>query len=415
MAEPLYVLADTAVVGNLGTTQLAGLALASQSLLLIHAMFTFLAYGTTAVVARLSGAGAEGEAARWGVQGMLVAAVFGATLAGLMSVFAQDVLELLGGKDEVLSEALVYLRISLGGLPAMLMTLAGAGFLRGQLDTVRPLKVAVYTAVGNLALELVLIYGLGFGIGASALSTVLAQWAAAAAYIWWITRWALAHRVGFGLNLNLLRQMSKVGIDLLARTIVLRGAFVASTAVAARVGTAELAAHQVVFEFFNFTSLVLDAVAIAGQGMVGKLLGAKDALTARAVGKRILEWGLVLGVVAATLIFVLRGVLPLVFSDDPAVIATTSFLLMHLAAMLPLGGVVFALDGVLIGAGDFRFLAWAMAASAAVYAPLLWVVSSSGAGVGWLWGTLWVFILARLASLLGRFAGASWLRLGEVK
>lgn len=415
MAEPLYVLADTAVVGHLGTSQLAGLALASQSLLLIHAMFTFLAYGTTAVVARLSGAGAENEAARWGVQGMLVAAFFGAILAGLMSVFAQDVLELLGGEGEVLNEALVYLEISLGGLPAMLMTLAGAGFLRGQLDTVRPLKVAVYTAVGNLVLELVLIYGLGFGIGASALSTVLAQWAAAAAYIWWITRWARTHRVGFGLDLDLLRQMSKVGIDLLARTIVLRGAFVAATAVAARVGAVELAAHQVVFEFFNFTSLALDAVAIAGQGMVGKLLGAKDALTARAVGKRILEWGLVLGVLAATLIFVLRGVLPLVFSDDPAVIATTSFLLMPLAAMLPLGGMVFALDGVLIGAGDFRFLAWAMAASAALYAPLLWVVGNSDAGVGWLWVTLWVFLLARLATLLGRFAGASWLRLGGVK
>ena len=411
-AEPLYVLVDTAVVGNLGTPQLAGLALAAQVLLIIHAAFTFLAYGTTAVVARLTGAGRTDDAVRWGVQGLLLAAGAGAVLAGLLTFLGDSLLRLLGGESEVLAEASIYLSISLAGLPAMLMTLAGVGFLRGGLDTMRPLKVAAITAAGNLVLEVVLIFGLGYGIGASALSTVLAQWGAALTYLFWVGQRARRLKIGLSLDFRLLRRMAKTGGDLLIRTLILRGAFVAATAVAARIGTAELAAHQIVFELFTFTSLLLDALAIAGQGMVGNLLGAGDGAGARATGRRIIEWGLGLGALMAAAAFAVRPVLPQLFSGDPSVIQLTTFLMLHLAVMLPFGGVVFALDGVLIGAGDFRYLAWAMGASAAVFAPLLAVVGSTAAGVGWLWGAIWAFILVRLATLLGRFAGRGWLRLG---
>ncbi len=413
-AEPIYVLVDTAVVGNLGTEQLAGLALASQILLSVHALFIFLAYGTTSMVARLNGAGRSDEAAQWGIGGIWLAAGVGSLLAGVIFATGERLLELLGGSGEVLSQARIYLFVSLPGLPAMLIALAGVGYLRGKLDTVRPLRAAVITAAGNLALEAVLIYGFGLGIGASALSTVLAQWTAAAMYVYWILKGVRKERVRFGLSLSLLRKMARVGVDLMARTVVLRGAFVASAAVAARIGTADLAAHQITLELFMFTSLLLDALAIAAQSIVGSRLGMGDASGARAAGSRIVQWGLAMGVATALLAVALRPVLPHLFSGDPSVVHLTGFLLWHLAAMLPVCGVVFALDGVLIGAGDLRYLAWAMAASAAILAPLLAIVGVGGSGIGWLWGAFSTFMLGRLFTLLFRFAGNRWERLGSL-
>lgn len=415
IAEPLYTLADTAVVGHLGTPHLGGLAVASQVLLGALSLFIFLAYGTTAAVGRLIGAGDHRRAAQQAVQGLWLAGAVGAVLAAAAYVFADSLLRVLGADGEVLAQGRIYLRISLFGLPGMLITLAGVGYLRGLQDTLRPLKVAVFTAGLNLALELVLIYGLGFGIGASALSTVVAQWLAAGAYVWWIREAVKVHGVTMAPDRSMIARLAVVGLDLFLRTAALRASFTMSVAVAARLGDIELAAHEVIYQLMFFLALVLDAVAIAGQAMIGRFLGANELDHARAAGRRMIEWGLATGLAATIVLLATRPWLPLVFSSDEAVLSLVGFLMLHLAFIQPINGVVFALDGVLIGAGDMRFLAVAMAGAAAVFIPLaLWVMAAD-AGIGWLWGAMWALMATRLITLLWRFATPRWLVPGAVR
>ena len=415
IAEPLYTLADTAVVGHLGTPHLGGLAVASQVLLGALSLFIFLAYGTTAAVGRLIGAGDHRRAAQQAVQGLWLAAAVGTVLAAAAFVFADPLLRILGADGEVLAQGRIYLRISLFGLPGMLITLAGVGYLRGLQDTLRPLKVAVFTAGLNLALELVLIYGLGFGIGASALSTVVAQWLAAGAYVWWIREAVKVHGVTMAPDRSMIARLAVVGLDLFLRTAALRASFTMSVAVAARLGDIELAAHEVIYQLMFFLALVLDAVAIAGQAMIGRFLGANELDHARAAGRRMIEWGLATGMAATIVLLAIRPWLPLVFSSDEAVLSLVGFLMLHLAFIQPINGVVFALDGVLIGAGDMRFLAVAMAGAAAVFIPLALWVMAAGAGIGWLWGAMWALMATRLITLLWRFATPRWLIPGAVR
>ncbi len=412
VAEPAYVLVDTAIVGHLGTPQLAGLALAGQLLLTVYAVFIFLAYGTTASVARMLGAGRQADAARWGVQALLLALVAGIASGAALYGLSDPLLRLLGGEGEVLVQARIYLHISLGGLPALLIMLAGVGYLRGGLDMARPLKVAALTAVGNLVLEVILVYGLGFGIGASALSTVAAQWVGAALYVRWVLRAARPHISSLRPDPAVLRRLVGTGGSLLVRTSALHAAFLAATAVAARTGVADLAAHQINAQLFAFSALGLDALAIAAQGMIGTMLGAGDAAGARGVGRRVTWWGLVFGLVAAALAVGLRPVLPQLFSNDAAVVSLAGFLMLHLALMLPINGVAFALDGVLIGAGDLRYLAAAMLAAAGVFVPLAAGVRLAEGGIGWLWGALVVFMAARLVGVGLRFIDGRWVRIG---
>ncbi|WP_420431017.1 MATE family efflux transporter [Candidatus Poriferisocius sp.] len=415
IAEPLYTLADTAVVGHLGTPHLGGLAVASQVLLGALSLFIFLAYGTTAAVGRLIGAGDHRQAAQQAVQGLWLAAGVGAVLAAGAYVFADPLLRILGADGEVLAQGRIYLRISVFGLPGMLITLAGVGYLRGLQDTLRPLKVAVFTAGLNLGLELVLIYGLGFGIGASALSTVIAQWLAAGAYVWWIRQAVTVHGVTMAPDRSLIARLAVVGLDLFLRTAALRASFTMSVAVAARLGDVDLAAHEVIYQIMFLLALILDAVAIAGQAMIGRLLGADELDQARAAGRRMIEWGLASGLVATVVLLAARPWLPLVFSSDEAVLSLVGFLMLHLAFLQPVNGVVFALDGVLIGAGDMRFLAVAMAGAAAVFIPLAMWVMAADAGIGWLWGAMWALMVARLIALLWRFASSRWLVPGAVR
>ena len=415
IAEPLYVLTDTAVVGHLGTPQLAGLAVASTILLTLYAVFVFLAYGTTAAVSRLLGAGDEREAAHQAVQSLWLAALIGVGVLVVGLAASGPLVALMGAEGAVRANALVYLRISLVGVPAMLVVLAGTGYLRGLQDTRTPLGVAIGTAALNLALEVVLIYGFDQGIGASALATVVAQTAAAGVYLQRIGR-AVA-RLGVDLRPHpaSLRRLGAVGRDLLVRTAALRAALLVATAVATRLGTVEVAAHQVAFEIWSFLALGLDAIAIAGQAMVGRALGAHDGGAARGAGRRMIEWGLTLGVAAGAVVLALRTALPHLFTDDPAVIDLAAFLLVWVAALQPVNAVAFVLDGILIGAGDMRFLAWAMAGAAAVFVPAAVAVAALDAGLGWLWAAIALLMATRAATLLARFSGNRWLVLGAVR
>ena len=272
--------------------------------------------------------------------------------------------------------------------------------------------MAVLTAVLNLVVEVVLVFGLDQGIGASALSTVLAEWTAAAIYVRRITRAVRVHELSLRPDARALRSLAVVGRDLFIRTAALRVSLTLATAVAARIGQADLAAHQIAFEIWSTLALILDAIAIAGQAMIGRLLGAGQAETARAAGRRMIELGIGLGVVVGGVIVALRLVLPGVFTDDAAVISLTSFVLIWVAVLQPVNAVVFVLDGVLIGAGDMRFLAWAMVGAAVVFAPAAALVLILDLGLGWLWAAIALLMLTRGAALGLRFRGDKWLVTG---
>lgn len=415
VAEPLYILADTAVVGHLGTPQLGGLALASSLLLIAFAVFIFLAYGTTSAVSRLLGAGEERQAAHHAVQSLWLAFGVGVVISAVAYSLRVPLIEVMGGKGATATNAEIYLRLSLPGIPPMLMVLAGVGYLRGLQDTKRPLYVAAGTAVLNLVIEVVLIYGFDQGIGASALSTVLAQWVGAGVYCGWIARAVARHGVGLRPDWRIIGRLAGAGVDLLMRTAALRGGITVTVAVAARIGEADLAAHEIAFQIWSVLALSLDAVAIAAQAMIGHALGAGDPAEARRLGDRMIQWGWWGGVAMAAIVFVLVPVLPDVFSADPAVTALAGFLFLHVAAWQPVNGIVFALDGILIGAGDLRFLAVAMVTATAVLVPGAFAVLWFDLGIGWLWGALGAWMLARAVTLLWRYRGDAWVVTGAVR
>ncbi|HSH23773.1 MAG TPA: MATE family efflux transporter, partial [Acidimicrobiales bacterium] len=270
-AEPLYVLTDTAIVGRIGTPQLGGLAVAATVLLTGYSLFIFLAYGTTGTVARLIGAGEVDRAAHQGVQALWLAAGIGTVLAIVGFAAARPGVRLMGASPEVAPFALTYLRISMLGVPSLMLVLAGTGYLRGLQDTRTPLIVAISSAIANLVIEVVLVFGLDTGIAGSAWSTVIVQTGAAAVYATIVARHVRAVGVTVRPDRAALASLAAASSDLFVRTAALRVSFTVATAVAARIGVVELAAHQVAFEIWTFLALVLDAIAIAGQAMVGRL------------------------------------------------------------------------------------------------------------------------------------------------
>ncbi len=408
VAEPLYVLTDTAVVGHLGTPQLGGLALASTVLLTGYSVFIFLAYGTTASVARLLGAGHQREAAQQAIQSLWLAAALGTVLSVLGLVFGRQILALLGSGDAVLGYAWTYLWISLLGVPALMLTLAGTGYLRGLQNTRVPLYVTVGGVLANLVVELVLIFGLGMGIGASAFASVLAQWGVASIYLAIAVRKARSVDVGLAPRPRLIVSQLGVGSDLLVRTVALRSSLMVATAVAARMGTVTLAAHQIAFEIWNFLAMAVDAIAIAAQALIGRMLGAGDATAARSAAGRMLRWGLTFGFGALVVTAVVSRVLPELFSSDRAVTSLAATLLLWVAFLQPVNAVAFVLDGVIIGSGDTRYLAFVMVLAGVVFIPLAVAVNLTSLGIEALWACLGILMAIRLVTLWGRYRTDRW-------
>ena len=408
LAEPVYLLADTAVVGHLGTPQLAGLAVASTILLTANSLFIFLAYGTTAAVARLIGAGDRKAAIHQAVQGVWLGALSGVALAVVLGLFSAPLVHLLGARGDVAANALLYLRISLLGLPFLMVVMAGTGFLRGVQDTRTPLLVAVGTATLNLVLELILVFGLDRGIGASALGTVIAQVVGAGFYVVAVVRGSRAEQVELRPHPSTQRRLIRVGRDLAVRTASLRLALLALTAVAARISSVALASHQISFEIWSFLAMGLDALAIAGQSMVGHRLGSGSAVNARVAGRRLLALGVIAGIGTGVVVAALSPWLPRIFTKDPAVIELTRSLLLVVAVLQPIASIAFVLDGVLIGAGDQRFLARAMALATVGMVIALAPVLPLDLGIGWAWAAFGVFMVIRAVTLLLRFRADRW-------
>ncbi len=415
VAEPLFLLADSAIVGRIGTVPLGGLGVASQALTTLVSISIFLAYGTTAAVARQLGAGHRQQAIRQGIDGLWMAAGIGLAVIVFGWPLAPVIVRVFGASPAVSSGAVTYLRISVLGAPAMLMILAGTGVLRGLQDTRTPLLVAVAANAVNIALNATFVLGLRLGLAGSAWGTVIAQSAGAIAYIAVVARGARRAGVGFGMDLGGLRSAAAAAGGLVVRTLALQAVLVVTTAVAARQGDAAIAAHQVAFRLWNLLTLALDAIAIAAQTITGRYLGAGDAPAARAATARMTGWGAVYGVAFGLVLLLARPLLPAVFAAAPPVRPLLLAVLLVVAAQQPLDGVVFVLDGVLIGAGDQRYLAVAGLVALAVFLPAAWLVYTQHRGLVALWLAYSLWLLARFVTLVLRARGRRWLVTGAVR
>ncbi|MEV4739326.1 MATE family efflux transporter [Streptomyces sp. NPDC049555] len=415
VAEPLFLMADSAIVGHLGTPQLAGLGIAAALLTTAVSVFVFLAYATTAAVARRLGAGDLQAAIRQGMDGIWLALLLGTAVTLGVLATAPLLVEAFGASPTAAPHATTYLRISSLGIPAMLAVLAATGVLRGLQDTRTPLYVAIGGFAANAGLNLALVYGAGLGIAGSAWGTVIAQCAMAAAYLAVVVRGARRHDASLRPDAAGIRACARAGAPLLVRTLSLRAILMIATAVAARLGDTDIAAHQVVLSLWNLLAFALDAIAIAGQAIIGRHLGAGDAAGARAACRRMVQWGIGSGVVLGALVVLARPVFIPLFTSDPAVRDAMLPALLLVALGQPVAGVVFVLDGVLMGAGDGTYLAGAMLLVLAVFAPVALLVPALGGGLTALWWAMTLMMAARMATLWLRARSGRWIVTGAVR
>ncbi|MFE3033611.1 MATE family efflux transporter [Streptomyces canus] len=415
VAEPLFVMADSAIVGHLGTAQLAGLGIASALLMTAVSVFVFLAYATTAAVARRVGAGDLQAAIRQGMDGIWLALLLGAAVIVTVLPTAPSIVELFGASDTAAPYATTYLRISALGIPAMLVVLASTGVLRGLQDTRTPLYVAIAGFVANAALNAGLVYGADLGIAGSAWGTVIAQCGMAAAYLVVVVHGARRHGASLRPDIAGIRASAQAGVPLLVRTLSLRAILMIATAVAARLGDADIAAHQIILSLWSLLAFALDAIAIAGQAIIGRYLGAEDTEGARQACRRMVEWGIAVGVLLGVLVVLSRPLFLPLFTSDSAVRDTALPALVIVALSQPICGVVFVLDGVLMGAGDGPYLAWAMVITLAVFAPVALLVPALDGGLTALWAAMTLMMVIRMLTLWLRTRSGRWLVTGATR
>ncbi|MEX8056888.1 MATE family efflux transporter [Microbacterium sp. 16-032] len=418
IAEPLFLIVDAAMVGHLGVAPLAGLGIAGAVLQTIVGLMVFLAYSTTPAVARRYGAGEYGRAVRVGVDGMWLALCLGALLAAAGSLVTPAVVDLFGAAPDVAENARTYLAISMWGLPAMLVVFAATGLLRGMQNTVTPLWIAGLGFGANALLNALFIYGFGWGIAGSAIGTVVAQWGMVGAYVLVARRLARVHTASLGFQRESLGGTVRSGGWLFLRTVSLRAAFVATVAVATGLGSAELAGWQIAFTIFSTAAFALDALAIAAQALIGRSLGAADTVTVGRVLTRTSAWGIWFGVAVGAVLAATSGVIGVIFTGDAEIAALIQPALLVLALAQPLAGFVFVLDGVLIGAGDARYLALAGLLNLVPYVPALVLVAlfAGGGAVGLAWlsaAFFGVYMVARALTLGLRVRGRSWMSAGD--
>jgi putative MATE family efflux protein len=411
-AEPLYLLVDTAVVGHLGAVPLGALSVGAIVLAQISTQLTFLSYGTTARTARLHGAGRRADAVAEGVQATWLAIAVGVVLIGVGQLFARPVAELLAGQGEVADAAVGWLRIALFGTPFILVTMAGNGWMRGVQDARRPLR---YVLVGNgisAALCPVLVYGVDWGLEGSAVANVVAQVISATLFL----RALRVEQVSLRPRPAVMREQLALGRDLVLRSLAFQACFVSATTVAAHHSTAAVGAHQIVLQLWTFLALVLDSLAIAAQSLIGAALGRDDERQARGLAWQVTGYGLIFGIGLGVVFAALAGVLPHVFTSDTSVLGEIPHAWWFFVALQPIAGVVFALDGVLLGAGDAAFLRTATLLAAAVgFLPFVWLSFAYNWGLAGIWTGLSLFMIVRLVAVLARTRSGRWAVLGAVR
>jgi putative MATE family efflux protein len=411
-AEPLYLLVDTAVVGHLGAVPLAGLSIGAIVLAQVSTQMTFLSYGTTARVSRLHGAGRRADAVAEGVQATWLAVFVGIVLLIAGQVLARPIANLLAGEQDVADAAVGWLRIALLGVPLILITMAGNGWMRGVQDTVRPLR---YVLAGNglsAILCPILVHVAGWGLEGSAIANVVAQLVSGAMFV----RALIVERVPLKPEFAKMRAQLGLGRDLVVRSLAFQACWISATAVASHTSTGAVGAHQIVLQLWVFLAMVLDSLAIAAQSLVGEALGAEDEERASKVAWQVTGYGLAFGVLLGVLFATLAGVLPRAFTPDAAVLAEVPHAWWFFVALQPICGVVFALDGVLLGAGDAAFMRNStLLAAVAGFLPLIWASMIFDWGLAGIWTGLAAFMVVRLVAVLTRARSGRWAVVGAVR
>jgi putative MATE family efflux protein len=349
------------------------------------------------------------------MDGIWLALLLGAGVIAVVLPTAPALVDLFGASDTAAPYASTYLRISALGIPAMLVVLAATGVLRGLQDTRTPLYVAIAGFVANGVLNAGLVYGADLGIAGSAWGTVIAQWGMATAYLVVVIRGARRHGASLRPDAVGIKASAQAGVPLLVRTLSLRAILMIATAVAARLGDADIAAHQIILSLWSLLAFALDAIAIAGQAIIGRYLGAGDAQSARDVCRRMVQWGIAVGLVLGLLVIVSRPLFLPLFTSDSAVKDAALPALLVVALSQPISGVVFVLDGVLMGAGDGRYLAWAMVLTLAVFTPVALLVPTLGGGLTALWLAMTLMMTVRMATLWVRTRSGHWVVTGATR
>lgn len=409
VAEPIYLLFDIAVVGRLGALPLAGLAVGGLLLTIVSTQLTFLSYGTTARAARWHGAGQRARAVGEGVAATWLALGIGVVLLSIVQVCVRPILDAVAGADDIADAAESWLRTALFGAPLILVAMAGNGWMRGVQDTRRPLYFVVAGLCVSAVLCPLLVHGLWFaphlGLPGSAVANVAGQTVAAVLFISALLR----ERVPLRIDVAVMRDQLRLGRDLIARSLAFQACFLSAAAVASRFGAASVAAHQVVLQLWNFVALALDSLAIAAQSLVGAALGAGDRTTARRLVWQVTRLSVVFALVLAAGFVLGADALPALFTTDADVLDRIGVAWWFFVAIVPLGGVVFALDGVLLGAGDAAFLRNATLGSAIVgFLPAIWLALAFDLGLAGIWAGLTLFMVLRMGAVVARIVSGRW-------
>lgn len=388
---------------------LAGLALAVTILGTLTFLCFFLTTGTTARVAFLSGQGSDRAAAEVIPQVLWVAAGLGAVLTAIVVGLARPLANFVGGEPAVIDQAVTYLRISGLAIPSILVAFVGNGWYRGRSDTRTPLTIVVVANVINVVLDLFLVYGLGLGLAGSAIGTLVAQTVAGVWFLTLLVKAVTHHRAGVRPHRTELTRVLRVARQMGLRSAGLLTTLALATAVASRISAASLAAHQIAFQVFLFLALSVDALAVAAQALVGTSLGRSGVDEARAVGRRIIRMGLIVGCALTVVVLLTSQVIPRLFTTDAAVINRAGVALVGLALMQIPAALAFVLDGILEGASDFGFLQWALLGAMVAFAPFaVAVMQRPDLGLAGLWAGLFVWVSTRAALLALRFRGTAW-------
>lgn len=403
-ATPLYLLLDTAVIGRLGSFELAALAVGTTVQSTVTTQLTFLSYGTTARASRLYGSGQRGRAVAEGVQATWVGLAVGLVIASLVWLFAGRIGLWLSGDEAVAAAAARWLRIEAFAIPLTLLVMAGNGWLRGVQDVRRPLYFTLAGIIPGAILIPVLVGQ--FGLPGSAMANVVGMGITAACFLGALAR---EHRGGWRPDGSIMRRQLVMGRDLILRSLSFQVAFVSAAAVAARFGTSSLAAHQIMLQLWNFITLVLDSLAIAAQALTGAALGRGTVGVARQVGQRVTAYSLIFAGALGVVFAAGSGVIPRLFTADAPVLDAIAGPWWLMIAMIVLGGVVFALDGVLLGAGDAAFLRTITIASVVFgFLPGVWISFAVDGGLTGIWLGLLAFVLIRLVAVVWRFRSMAW-------
>ena len=395
--DPLVSLVDTAFVGRIDTTALAALGINTAVFGLAFFAFNFLAYGVTPLVAKALGEGDDDRAAEVISNGLAAAVGLGLFVTVLVQVVAVPVLELMGASGGVLAEAEGYLRIRVLAAPAVLIITLGHGAFRGHEDTRTPLLVTVGLNAVNLVLDPILIFGAGWGLEGAAVASLVAQWFGAG---WFIL--LIRDRLGFrrsGISAAGLFGLARIGRDVVIRTASLLVTFTVATRVAAAVGDEQVAAHQVVAQLLFFLALTVDALAVAAQSLIARYLGERRNDAAWDVSIRLLQLGLVVGVVFGALLVVGRPFVPGWFTSESEVRRAIEGVWLILALLQPLAALVYVWDGIAMGAADFGYLAWAMVISMVAATAALAAVVPFGWGLPGVWWALGVLTVVRALTM----------------